>query len=272
MGLFVSLESLLLPLILGIIEGLTEFIPVSSTGHLLLVGHFLGFQSTGSTFEVLIQLGAILAIFSVYTAKLLKLFFTLPTNSDSRRFIFGLFIATIPAAAIGALAHDLIKNILFESPALICTTLLIGGVILLFVDKLKIESKYTNIEKFSPSLCFKIGFCQVFALIPGVSRSGSTITGAMLLKVEKRSAAEFSFFLAIPTMAGAFVFDLYKNIDVLSITDFSQILVGFIAAFVVAVLVIRSLLDFVSKHGFAIFAWWRIFVGLGGLFGLYLLN
>ena len=267
-----NIESLILPIFLGIIEGLTEFIPVSSTGHLLLVGHFLGFESTGRAFEVLIQLGAILAIFTVYSAKLLNLVLTFPSNPNSRHFIFGLIIATIPAATIGALMHGLIKNVLFESPALICSTLLIGGLILLFVDKLKLVPIHDKIEKFPLSLCFKIGICQVVALIPGVSRSGATITGALLLKVDKRSAAEFSFFLAMPTMAGAFIFDLYKNIDILSSTDFFQILVGFIAAFIVAVFVIRSLLDFVSRHGFAIFAWWRIIVGLSGLLGLYLFN
>ena len=259
-------------IILGVVEGFTEFIPVSSTGHLLLVGHFLGFQSTGNTFEVLIQLGAILALLSVYSVKLLNLILTIPSNPQSRHFVFGIFIATIPAAVIGVFAHGIIKNIFFESPALICTTLLVGGVILLFVDKLKTQPIYSDIEKFPISLCFKIGICQVVALIPGVSRSGATITGALLMKVDKRSATEFSFFLAMPTMAGAFTYDLYKNIEILKLDDFTQIAIGFVAAFIAAIFVIRFLLDFVSRHGFSLFAWWRILLGLAGFLGLYLFN
>ncbi|MCL4171216.1 UNVERIFIED_CONTAM: hypothetical protein GTU68_028521 [Idotea baltica] len=249
-------------LILGIVEGLTEFIPVSSTGHILLLGHFLGFESTGKTFEVLIQLGAILAILTVYFGRLWQL----------RRFVFGILIAFLPAAVIGVMAHGFIKEVLFESPALICTTLLVGGVILLWIDRLPLTPRYTNVMDYPLHLCLIIGFFQCLAMVPGVSRSGATIAGALLLGTDKRSAAEFSFFLAMPTMAGAFAYDLYKNRNVLSMDDAVIITVGFIASFIAGVFVVRGLLDFVSRHGFAPFAWWRIFVGLAGFTGLYFLG
>jgi len=254
--------------LLGLLEGLTEFIPVSSTGHLLLAGHFMGFDSPGKSFEVLIQLGAILAILSVYAARLWHLFVTLPSSSQTRWFVLSILLAFLPAAVIGVMAHGFIKQVLFESPMLICVTLLIGGVVLLIVDRMTFEPKYTNVMDFPPSLAFKIGVCQCLAMIPGVSRSGATIVGALMLGTDKRSAAEFSFFLAMPTMAGAFAYDLYKNADILSPDDVWGITIGFITAFFAAVIVVRWLLDYVSRHGFALFAWWRIIVGTAGLVGL----
>lgn len=262
-------QTIINALILGIVEGLTEFIPVSSTGHILLLGHFLGFESTGKTFEVLIQLGAILAILTVYSARLWNLAKALPSDQNSRRFVFGILLAFLPAAVIGVLAHGFIKEVLFESPALICTTLLIGGVILLWIDRLPLTPRYTNVMDYPLGLCLAIGFCQCLAMVPGVSRSGATIAGSLLMGTDKRSAAEFSFFLAMPTMAGAFVYDLYKNRNVLSMDDAVIITIGFVASFIAAVFVVRGLLDFVSRHGFAPFAWWRIGVGLAGFAGLY---
>ena len=256
-------------LLLGVLEGLTEFLPVSSTGHLLLAGHFLGFKSTGNTFEVLIQLGAILAILTVYFSRLLTLARDLPTSALARRFVGGILLAFLPAAVIGVMAHGFIKTVLFETPALICIVLIIGGVILLFIDRMSTEPKYTDVMEFPMSLSFRIGLFQCLAMIPGTSRSGATIVGALLMGTDKRSAAEFSFFLAMPTMAGAFAYDLYKNYNVLSADDLSFIAVGFIAAFVSAVLVVRSLLGFVASHGFAVFAWWRIVIGAAGLIGLF---
>jgi undecaprenyl-diphosphatase len=248
-------------ILLGLIEGLTEFIPVSSTGHLLLAGHFLGFQSPGKTFEVLIQLGAILAILSVYSGKLLKLLTDLPVDPSTRRFVFGVLLAFLPAALVGAGLHKFIKGVLFETPALVCAMLVVGGVALLIVDRLNLKPRYTQIMDFPPGLAFKIGLCQCLAIIPGVSRSGATIAGALLLGADKRSAAEFSFFLAMPTMTGAFAYDLYKNWSVLNPDAVVGIAFGFGTAFVAGVLVVRYLLDFVSRHGFAPFAWWRIIVG-----------
>ncbi|MCA1244814.1 undecaprenyl-diphosphate phosphatase [Stappia stellulata] len=262
-------ETLIGALILGLVEGLTEFIPVSSTGHILLLGHFIGFQSTGKTFEVLIQLGAILAILTVYAHRLIAIALALPHQASARRFVFGVLLAFLPAAVIGVMLHGFIKTVLFESPALICSTLVIGGVILLVIDKMPLTPRYHDAMDYPLWLCLAIGFCQTLAMVPGVSRSGATIAGALLMGTDKRSAAEFSFFLAMPTMAGAFAYDLFKNRDILSMDDAAIIGVGFVAAFITAVFVVRGLLDFVGKHGFAPFAWWRIAVGLAGFAGLY---
>ena len=257
---------------LGLLEGITEFLPVSSTGHLLLAGHFLGFESNGKTFEVLIQLGAILAILSVYFGRLVNIARDLPTDPKARRFVTGILIAFLPAAVIGALAHDIIKTVLFESPMLICVMLIIGGLILLWIDRVELKPRYTNVMDFPLGLCFKIGLIQCFAMIPGTSRSGATIVGALLLGTDKRSAAEFSFFLAMPTMAGAFAYDLFKNRHILTLNDASLIIIGFIAAFISGVFVVRYLLDYVSRHGFALFAWWRLVVGTLGLVALILMR
>jgi undecaprenyl-diphosphatase len=256
-------------LLLGLLEGLTEFIPVSSTGHILLAGHFLGFESTGKAFEVLIQLGAILAILSVYAGKIVHMLVDLPHDRATQRFVAGVLLAFLPAAVIGALAHDFIKTVLFETPKLICIMLILGGIVLLVVDRLPLKPRYTNVGQFPISLCFKIGLFQCLAMIPGTSRSGATIVGALLMGADKRSAAEFSFWLAMPTMAGAFAYDLYKNRDVLSAADLPIIGVGFVAAFIAALLVVRSLLGYVSRHGFGLFAWWRLIVGTAALIALY---
>ena len=265
-------QSIVSALILGIIEGLTEFIPVSSTAHVLLAGHFLGFKSPGNTFAVLIQLGAILAILAVYTTKLISIALALPTSAGARRFVLSVLLAFLPAAVIGALAHDFIKTVLFETPMLICIVLIIGGVILYVIDRLPLTPRYTDVMDYPPSLALKIGFCQCLAMIPGTSRSGATIAGALLMGTDKRSAAEFSFFLAMPTMLGAFTLDLAKNRDALNVDDVTVIAIGFLAAFVSALLVVRSLLDFVSRRGFAPFAIWRIVVGTAGLIGLWLVG
>ena len=259
----------LVALVLGLIEGLTEFIPVSSTGHILLAGHFLNFHSAGKSFEVVIQLGAILAILTVYASKLWRVFSTAPKNAESRRFILSVLVAFFPAVVIGVLAHDFIKTVLFETPTLIAVMLILGGIVLLFTDRMATNPKYDDAMKFPIWLSLAIGFFQCLAMVPGVSRSGSTIVGALLLGADKRSAAEFSFFLSMPTMAGAFAYDLYKNRDVLDASALNEIAIGFIAAFVAGVFVVRGLLDFVSKRGYTVFGWWRIIVGSAALIGLY---
>lgn len=255
-------------LLLGLLEGLTEFLPVSSTGHILLAGHFLGFQSTGKAFEVLIQLGAILAILSVYASRLWNMLIALPSDPKTRRFVLGILIAFLPAAVVGALAHDFIKTVLFETPMLICIMLILGGFVLLWIDRAPIQPRYFDVTDFPPSLCLKIGLVQCLAMIPGTSRSGATIVGSLLMGADKRAAAEFSFFLAMPTMAGAFAYDLYKNRDVLSAADLPIITAGFLAAFVMAVIVVRSLLGYVSRRGYSLFGWWRLIVGSVGLIAL----
>jgi len=248
--------------ILGLLEGLTEFIPVSSTGHVLLAGHFLGFNSAGNTFEVVIQLGAILAILGVYARKIIDTTVTLPSSAQSRHFAASVIIAFLPAAVIGVMAHGFIKNVLFESPRVIATALILGGIVLLFVDKLVKNPTHTDAERFPLPMALIIGFIQCLAMVPGVSRSGATIVGALALGADKRSAAEFSFFLSMPTMLGAFTYDLYKNREILDSAAMGDIAVGFAAAFVMALFVVKGLLGFVSRHGYALFGWWRIAVGL----------
>ena len=265
------MHNLIEAFVLGIVEGLTEFLPVSSTGHLLLLGHFLGFESNGKTFEVLVQLGAILAILLVYFRRLLDIALRIPSDPSARRFVIGVLIAFLPAAVIGALLHSFIKGVLFN-PFIVCCTLIAGGLILLVVDEMELQEKHTDATAFPLPMYFKIGLIQCLAMVPGVSRSGSTIVGAMLLGASKRAAAEFSFFLAMPTMAGAFAYDLLKSYKFLTFDDGILIVVGFVAAFFSALVVVRSFLDFVSKRGFAPFAWWRIIVGLVGFAGLWIVG
>ncbi|MBM3604932.1 MAG: undecaprenyl-diphosphate phosphatase [Alphaproteobacteria bacterium] len=249
--------------VLGILEGLTEFIPVSSTGHILLAGHFLGFDSPGRSFEVLIQLGAVLAVLGVYATRIWQILSAAPRDPAARRFVAAVLLAFLPAVVIGMLAHGFIKRVLFETPMLIAVMLILGGVILLWVDRRVTAPRYHRAEDFPLPMALKIGFIQCLAMVPGVSRSGATIVGALLLGADKRSAAEFSFFLAMPTMLGAFAYDLYKNIDVLDASALGNIAIGFAAAFISGVVVVRWLLGYVSQHGYALFAWWRI--GLGTL-------
>jgi len=246
---------------LGLLEGLTEFIPVSSTGHILLAGHFLGFESAGKTFEVVIQLGAVLAVLTIYAGRLWPIFRDAPHNADARRTIYSVLIAFLPAVFIGVLAHDFIKHVLFETPKLIAIMLILGGIVLVYIDRFAPEPRHDDALKFPIPMALAIGFIQCLAMIPGTSRSGATIVGALMLGASKRSAAEFSFFLSMPTMAGAFAYDLYKNRDILDVSAINEIVVGFVCAFIAAVLVVKWLLGYVSKNGYALFGWWRIIVG-----------
>ena len=256
-------------ILLGFLEGLTEFLPVSSTGHLLLAGHFLGFESPAKTFEVLIQLGAILAIVVVYFTRLWGMLLAVPFDPWVRRFVIALFVAFLPAAVFGALLHGYIKDVLFEAPVLVCAMLILGGFILLAVDRwLAPTPRFSDAMDIPPARAFGIGLFQCLALVPGVSRSGATIVGGLALGADKRTAAEFSFFLALPTMSGAFAYDLYVNWNVIQGADVLPISVGFVVAFVTAVVVVKFALAFIAKHGFAPFAWWRIIVGSIGLAAL----
>jgi undecaprenyl-diphosphatase len=252
-------------IILGIVEGLTEFIPVSSTGHLLLLGHFMGFESEGKTFEIVIQLGAILAIISVYFRRLWALATRWPDDPRARHFIIGVLLAFLPAAFAGVILYPVIKEIFFETPLIICVALIVGGVLLLLLDRMKRAPKYLDVNTYPFRVYALIGLFQCLALVPGVSRSGATVAGGLLLGTDKRSAAEFTFFLALPTMGGAVAYDLFKSRNDLDFTDVGLIAVGFVTAFLTALFVVRFLLDFVSRHGFAPFAWWRIAVGSLGL-------
>ncbi|MEL6232922.1 MAG: undecaprenyl-diphosphate phosphatase [Pseudomonadota bacterium] len=263
-------EPLIISAFLGVLEGLTEFIPVSSTGHLLLAGHFLGFESTGKTFEVLIQLGAILALLAVYAAKLWGVATGFFTDPAARRFVLAVLLAFLPAAFAGVLLHDFIKTVLFETPLVIAVSLIFGGVVLIWVDRRAApDPVHRDAMRYPPWLALAIGCWQCLALIPGVSRSGATIVGALLLGADRRSAAEFSFFLSMPTMTGAFTYDLYQNRALLDMSDAVSIGIGFVTAFFAGLLVVRFLLDFVARYGFAVFGWWRILVGGAALVGLW---
>lgn len=246
---------------LGIIEGLTEFLPVSSTAHLILAGDLIGFRDNGKTFEVMIQLGAILAVLVVYFQRIIHLLVTLKSDPASRRFVAGVLLAFLPAALIGALAHDFIKTFLFQSPRLISLSLIVGGVALLIVDRLKLKPKYDSVTAYSMPVYLGIGLFQCLAMVPGVSRAGATIAGALLLGSDRKAAAEFSFWLAMPTMAGAFALDLYQNRNGFDAHQSLLIAIGFIAAFLTAILVVRSLIGFIARNGFLPFAIWRILVG-----------
>lgn len=255
--------------VLGIVEGLTEFLPVSSTGHLLLLERFFGFDDDafGKTFVVLIQLGAILAILSVYFTKLWRIALGMFSDPAARRFVIGVLIAFLPAAIIGALAHSFIKSVLFN-PWVVCFTLIVGGAVLLWVDQQELKPRFHDATAFPLPMYLGIGIAQCLAMIPGVSRSGATIVASMLFGSDKRSAAEFSFFLAIPTMTGAFAYDLYKNFGQMNANNTLLVAIGFVTSFVAALIVVRFLLDYVSRNGFGLFAWWRVIVGTLGLIGL----
>ena len=253
-------QSLFDAAVLGVIEGLTEFIPVSSTGHVLLAGHFLGFESTGKAFEVLIQLGAILAICVLYFSKLWRVLVTLPSDPRSRLFAAGVMVAVLPAIVVGVLFHSQIKAALY-APLPIAIALIVGGIVIILVERNLPPVRHAESDSLPLPLCLKIGAFQCVAMIPGVSRSGATIIGALLLGVERRAAAEFSFFLAIPTMVGAFAYDLYKNWSIFDADSAMLIGAGSVAAFVAALLVVKWALDFIQKNGFTPFAWYRIALG-----------
>jgi undecaprenyl-diphosphatase len=258
-------------IILGLVEGLTEFIPVSSTGHLLLTKTLMGLKDPSwDTFIVLIQLGAILAVVALYFQRLWKVVVGLPTRPEARRFALSVIVAVIPAFVAGLALHDVIKKFLFESPLIICWSLLVGGVILLVIDKKAPPAIDHDAMALPLHKVLIVGLFQCLSLVPGVSRSGSTIVGSMLLGIERRAAAEFSFFMAIPIMVGAFVLDVYKNRDALDAGHVGIVAIGFLVSFLSGLVVIKLMLDFVGKRGFAPFAWWRIAVGIGGLAVLYL--
>ncbi len=255
--------------LLGLIEGLTEFVPVSSTGHMLLAAHFLGFGASSKTFEIVIQLGPILAIMALYWRKLTYVFATALSDPASQRFITSVLIAFLPAMVFGALAHDYIKTVLFETPKLIAIMLILGGIVLLFVDHVAPEPTVTDASSVPFGKALAIGFFQCLSLVPGVSRSGATIVGALLLGVSRRAAAEFSFFLSLPTMLGAVAFDLFKSRHDLDFGALSNIGIGFVVAFVSGLIVVKWLLGYVSTHSFALFGWWRIILGGVALAALY---
>ena len=257
--------------ILGIVEGFTEFLPVSSTGHLLLMEHFIGWDDDafGKTFVILIQLGAILALLTIYFGRIWSLATNMFSRWEATRFVIGVLLAFLPAAVIGALAGSYIKAHLFDV-RVVCISLILGGFVLLIVDRMNLQPRHHEATEFSLPMYFGIGVCQCLAMIPGVSRSGSTIVAAMLFGADRRAAAEFSFWLAMPTMVGAFAYEAFKSRHDLTTDHITAIAVGFVFAFIFGVIAVKGLLRYVQRHTFALFAWWRIIVGTVGIFAMYL--
>jgi undecaprenyl-diphosphatase len=258
--------------ILGVVEGLTEFLPVSSTGHLLLMEQFLGWgdDDFGKSFAILIQLGAILALLTIYFGRIWALATTMFTQWAAARFVIGVLLAFLPAAVVGALFGSVVKAYLFDV-RVVCIMLIIGGFVLIWVDRMNLQPRYRDATSFPLPMYLIIGLCQCVAMIPGVSRSGATIVGAMLFGADRRSSAEFSFWLAMPTMIGAFAYEVFKSRAELMHANLAAIAVGFIFSFIFGWIVVKTFLTYVQRHSFALFAWWRILLGSAGIFALYFL-
>jgi undecaprenyl-diphosphatase len=254
-------------LILGVVEGLTEFLPVSSTGHLIVVGSLLDFNDDyAKTFDVVIQLGAILAVCWEYRRRISSVLTGLPTRPDARRFALNVVIATIPAVVLGLLFEKAIKAALF-SPLPVAYALVVGGLVILWAEARQrargaVPPRVQSVDALSPLDALKVGLAQCFALIPGMSRSGSTIIGGMLFGLERRVATEFSFFLAMPIIFGATAFELFRGWHLLSADALGMFTLGFVAAFVSAFACVRWLLRYIAAHDFTVFAWYRIAFGL----------
>jgi undecaprenyl-diphosphatase len=249
-------------LFMGIVEGITEFIPVSSTGHLILAGDLIGFDDEkAKVFDVFIQLGAILSVVWIYREKIFSVIKGLPNRKEDRSLAINIMIAFLPAAFVGLLAHKTIKAYLFN-PISVSAALIVGGVAILLIEKMDHRSHVTEVDNITPKQSLGTGFAQCLALFPGVSRSGATIMGGLVLGLDRKVAVEFSFFLAIPTMFAATGYDLLKNLHALSAADIPLFLVGFITAFFSALVVVRAFLGYVSKHDFSWFAYYRIIFGL----------
>ena len=247
---------------LGILEGLTEFLPISSTAHLLVAERWLGFADPGGIFTVIIQFGAVLAVMWLYRVKILRVIAGLATDADSRRFALMLLLAFLPAAVAGVLLADFVKSVLYETPVVFAWAFIVGGVVMLVVERLRPAPEVFDADRTPAGRALGIGLFQVLALIPGASRSGSTIVGGMLMRLDRAAAAEFSFFLAMPTMAGAFVHDLWEVRHSLAPERALEIAIGFVTAFIAALVVVRPFLRFVGRSGFGPFAWYRIGAGV----------
>ena len=247
--------------ILGLVEGATEFLPISSTGHLIIVGDLLNFNDDkGKVFEIVIQLAAIFAVCWEYRTKLIDTALHITSQSKAQQFVLNLFLAFLPASILGLAFHSAIKHYLF-SPITVAFALIVGGFAILFIEKLQLQTPTTTIDDLKPWQALKIGFAQSLALFPGVSRAGATILGGMLFGLNRKTATEFSFFLAIPIMFAATILDVYKSRDILSLADINLFAAGFVTAFLSALVAIRFLLRFVATHDFKVFAWYRIIFG-----------
>lgn len=247
---------------LGIIEGLTEFLPISSTGHLIVFADIINFNDKVATlFEIVIQLGAILAVVWLYREKLLSLVFRIFSDKKSFSFAINLLIAFLPASIIGFFFHSIIKNYLFN-PITVAVALIIGGVIIIYIENRKIKETTTEAFDINKKSALIVGLSQVLSLIPGVSRAGATIMGGVCSGLSRKASAEFSFFLAIPIMFAASFYDLYKNVDILNLESILIIAIGFVSAFISALVVIKWFIKFISSNNFKIFGWYRIVFGV----------
>jgi undecaprenyl-diphosphatase len=255
----------LIAVLLGIIEGLTEFLPVSSTAHLLIAEELLGFHPPGEVLPIVIQLGAILAVVAVYWRKFWNVLVGLPRSAPARHFTLSVLLAFLPAVVIGLVLHSFIKNVLFApdvAPLVIAVSLTLGGVLILVLERLRPAARFSDGDHLPYAKALQIGFCQVLAIFPGVSRSGATILGGELLGVSRAAAAHFTFYLAVPTMLGATVLDVWKNRDALAGAAWADIAIGFVVAFLVALVVVKGFIGFISRYGLAPFGWYRIAAGL----------
>lgn len=252
---------LLKALILGVVEGFTEFLPISSTGHLIIASELIGFDGASSkVFIITIQLAAILAVCWEYRAKLGSTIRGLPSDPVAQRFAINLAVAVVPAAVLGVAFHASIKSVLF-APIPVAVALVGGGLLILWVERRPRAARIAEVDDMRWTDALKVGCAQAFALIPGTSRSGATIIGGLLFGLSRKAAAEFSFFLAIPTMFAAVSYDLYKNRGVLQADDWSLFLVGFSASFISAFFAVRALLRYIARHDYSLFAWYRIVFG-----------
>ncbi|TWH71329.1 undecaprenyl-diphosphatase [Azomonas agilis] len=249
-------------LILGIVEGLTEFLPVSSTGHQIIVADLLDFAGDRAyAFNIIIQLGAILALMWEYRGKIFSITQGLPKDPQARHFALNILIAFCPAVVLGLLFADLIHQYLFN-PITVATALVVGGLIMLWAERRPHSIRAESVDEVHWSLALKIGLAQCLALIPGTSRSGSTIIGGLVFGLSRKAATEFSFFLAMPTMLGAAVYSGYKYRSLFQLSDIPVFALGLIASFVFAMIAVRALLHFISRHSYALFAWYRIAFGI----------
>ncbi|MFH1495520.1 MAG: undecaprenyl-diphosphate phosphatase [Pseudomonadota bacterium] len=252
-------------LILGIVEGLTEFLPISSTGHLIILGDLLGYTDESSkVFKIVIQLGAILAVCWDYRQRLFKMLAGLSSSPSEQRFASLLVIGFLPAAVLGLMFYSTIKTLLFN-PLTVATALVVGGIIILYVEKRAYHPSIHSVDEMRWPDALKVGFAQALAMIPGTSRSGATIMGGLVFGLSRKTAAEFSFFLAIPTMFAATAYDLYKNWAMLRIDDLPVFATGFVAAFFAAMWAVKGFIRFISNHTFVVFAWYRIVLGVAVL-------
>jgi undecaprenyl-diphosphatase len=252
---------LLQAFILGIVEGLTEFLPISSTGHLIVVGDLIGFHNDGRVFEIAIQLGAILAVVFEYRQRFLNVATGMFHDHKAQRFILNLLIAFLPAAIVGLMFISTIKAYLFNAIS-VAVMLILGGFIILWAERRQHQVRVHDVDDMSWKDALKVGCAQMVAMIPGTSRSGATIIGGLFIGLDRKVAAEFSFFLAVPTMFAATFYDIFKHRDLLHAADLPMFAVGFVTAFISALLAVRTLVRFVANHSYEIFAWYRIAFGL----------